>query len=123
MANDQYVNGVLRQSDDDVNFQHHYYDATGVELPAGQSPIAYTAAEVTAAQARNTQSTRANNLTTIFTQAQNALANNSNYTAIVSPTNAQVVAQVQALTNQNNKIIRVLLALLKGDLSQLDSTS
>lgn len=51
MSSDQYHDGVLRQSDDDVNFLHHFYDAAGVELPSPQSPIPYTADEKAAAQA------------------------------------------------------------------------
>lgn len=47
-------------------------------------------------------------------QAKTAHANNLTYLAIVSPTNAQVVAQVQALTRQVNGLIRWGLNDLTG---------
>lgn len=46
------------------------------------------------------------NRATLLTQARNALANNATYLGIGAPTNAQVVAQVQALTRQVNGLIR-----------------
>lgn len=54
------------------------------------------------------------NARTIEQQAEQALAANTAYIAIVSPTNAQVAAQVKALTRQNNKLIRLLLRKLDG---------
>lgn len=64
------------------------------------------------------------NLQTLLTQAQNAITTNqtalaqpdptpgnTTYLGIGSPTNAQVVAQVRALTQQNNVIIPQLLAV------------
>lgn len=56
---------------------------------------------------------------TLETQAKNAIAANATYLAIVSPSNAQVAAQVRALTQQNTAIIRRLLALF-GDRTVLD---
>ena len=64
---------------------------------------------------------RVGNRGTIVQQAQGALASNAAYIALASPTNAQVAAQVKALTRQNNKIIRLLLSQI-GDRSQLDAT-
>jgi hypothetical protein len=49
------------------------------------------------------------NAETITEQAQQALVDNRAFLDITSPTNAQVLAQVKALTRQNNKIIRLLL--------------
>lgn len=53
--------------------------------------------------------------------ARTAVANNTTYIGITSPTNAQVAAQVKALTNQNNVIIPALLRLARLALSQLDA--
>jgi hypothetical protein len=54
------------------------------------------------------------NLATIQTQAATALANNRTFLGITSPTTAQAVTQVQALTHQNQGIIRLLLSQLDG---------
>lgn len=47
-------------------------------------------------------------------QVAAALATNRTYTARQSPTAAQTTAQVQALSRQNNGLIRLLLSLLDG---------
>ena len=116
--------GVLIRWDDDALYQHHYYDpTTGAELPAPQSPTAYTAQEKTHADARTPAATRAANLQKIYTAMTNARANNTTFLGIASPTNAQVVSQVQALTRQNNGIMRVVYGILNGDPSALDGTN
>lgn len=56
---------------------------------------------------------RAND-TTIRQQAITALNDNRTYLAIGAPTNAQVVAQVRALTQQMNGVIRLVLGKLDG---------
>jgi hypothetical protein len=53
----------------------------------------------------------------------NARANNTTFLGIASPTNAQIVSQVQALTRQNNGLMRVVYGLLNGDPSALDGTN
>jgi hypothetical protein len=47
-------------------------------------------------------------------QAAQALATNRTFIGLASPTNAQVVAQVKALSRQNNALIRLALGLLDG---------
>lgn len=54
------------------------------------------------------------NRETIEAQAITALTNNTDYLAIPTPTQAQAIAQVEALTRQNNKIIRLILGRLEG---------
>lgn len=54
------------------------------------------------------------NRTTIEGQALNALQANRDFLALATPTNAQVLAQVKALTRQNNGIIRLALNKLDG---------
>lgn len=47
-------------------------------------------------------------LATIRDQAAQSVTDNNTFLAIGSPTNAQVLAQVQKLSQQNNKIIKAL---------------
>ena len=54
------------------------------------------------------------NAATLRAQAQSALAANRTALAVTNPTNAQLVAQVKALTRQNNALIRLALSLLDG---------
>lgn len=49
----------------------------------------------------------------VLARAQTAYSNNLDYLAINSPTNAQVAAQVAALTRQMNGVIRLLSNLDK----------
>lgn len=56
----------------------------------------------------------ATNKATIRQQADTALGNNRTYLAIASPTNAQVIAQVRALTQQMNGVIRLILGNFEG---------
>lgn len=51
----------------------------------------------------------ANNESTIRQRADSALATNTTFLGIASPTNAQIAAQVKALTRQNNGLIRLAL--------------
>ena len=60
--------------------------------------------------------TPAANQQSIQSKAQAALVNNATYLAIPSPTTAQAVAQVAALTREVNAIIRLLL-------NQFDTTT
>lgn len=70
-------------------------------------------AEIAAANvAAAKEQAEASNETTIRQQAEAALAGNKTYIGIASPTNAEVAAQVKALTRQNNKIIRLLIRKL-----------
>lgn len=52
------------------------------------------------------------NLATLQQRATQALTTNATFQAIASPTNAQIAAQVQALTKECNGIIRLLLGAL-----------
>lgn len=47
----------------------------------------------------------------------NAFQSNNAFLAIASPTNAQVLAQVKALTRQNNAIMKLLVSKLMTDSS------
>jgi len=49
------------------------------------------------------------NIVTLIGRARTALNTNSTFLALGSPTNAQVLAQVQALTRQSNGLIKQML--------------
>lgn len=55
------------------------------------------------------------NRATIENASRNALATNAAFLGLASPTNAQVVAQVKALTRQANGLIRLQLGDLDAD--------
>lgn len=52
------------------------------------------------------------NLADLKSKAGNAIGGNIAALNVASPTNAQVVAQVKALTRQNNALIRIILGAL-----------
>jgi len=52
------------------------------------------------------------NQTTLQGRASAALAVNATFLGLASPTNAQVLAQVQRLTRECNALIRLMLGLL-----------
>lgn len=54
------------------------------------------------------------NARTILQQARDALVSNRTFLAIASPSNAQILAQVRALTRQVNGLIRLQLQDLGG---------
>lgn len=56
------------------------------------------------------------NQQSIVAQAQGAMQANRDFVALASPSNTQVVNQVKALSQQNNRIIRLLL-------NQFDNTN
>lgn len=86
-----------------------------IELPdlneasraTAQSVVDAHPATAQAAEAR--AATERTNATTVRDKASTALADNKAFLAVASPTNAQVVAQVKALTRQNNALIRLAL--------------
>lgn len=50
------------------------------------------------------------NAEALWAKAQTALSNNATFLAIASPSNAQIAAQVKALTRQVNALVRLQLA-------------
>lgn len=52
------------------------------------------------------------NLAALQNRAQAALATNTAFLAVASPTNAQTLAQVKALTKECSALIRLMLGLL-----------
>lgn len=89
------------------------YDRS-ITVVKGVPTVTWTARPKTAPElAADTQST---NRATIQQQATQALDTNRTFLALASPTNAQTLAQVKALTRQNQGLIRLLL-------NQLDATN
>lgn len=119
-SNDTYnaAGQLVKRSSSTTNTRKVWDDAGNL---ISETPL--SAAEIAQLQRIDTEVQRGSNQATLQSQAAGAIANNATYLAIGSPTNAQVVAQVRALTQQNNKIIRVLLGVVLGDRSQLDATN
>ena len=57
---------------------------------------------------------QAQTIATIRAAATNALATNATFLGLATPTNAQVLAQVQALTRQMDGVIRLLTGRLEA---------
>lgn len=95
--------GITRQWWDDATRTYHEYDAAGVETLARP----YTTEENADADTRATEATEATNESTLIDKARTALTNNANFLAIASPTTAQAVTQVKALTRQVNALIKL----------------
>jgi len=90
---------------------------TSMQWFAGELEVTFagdlTAAEVEAVVRRIVS--RNLNEETLQQQAIQALQNNRDFLALPQPpTNAQVLAQIRALSRQNNGIIRQLLGFLDG---------
>ncbi len=83
-----------------------------VQLVANVPTVVWTERPFTPDE--QTARTANTNRTTIEQQATTALDANRTFLAITSPTNAQTLAQVKALTRQNNALIRLALGKLDG---------
>lgn len=79
-----------------------------VQLIAGVPTVVWTQRPKTPTELDGAKS--AATQTTLEGNARNAYTANRNFLAVASPTNAQVVAQVRALTRQQNAVIRLLVA-------------
>ena len=76
----------------------------------------YTAEENAAADAAEAARAVGANREVLTERARSALVSNREFLAVASPTNAQTLAQVRALTRQMNSALRLIL----GDLSGTD---
>lgn len=110
MNRDEYVNGVLRKRWDDTVRVYTEFNAAGVQT----LQRSYTQAEIDRATASALSVTERTNKQTLEQQATTALADNRTFLAIASPTQAQTLTQVKALTRQNNAIMRLILNKLDG---------
>lgn len=94
-----------------VDTATHTHDRS-VAMVAGTPTVVWTQRALTADELafRAAQANRS----TIHTQAGAALATNTAYIGVASPTNAQNAAQIKALTRQVNKLIRLAINKLDG---------
>lgn len=74
---------------------------------------ALTTAEAAALANQDSDLTAMSNLSTLQSKAQTAISNNKTFLAITSPTSAEAIARVQALTRQVNALIYVFLDALQ----------
>ncbi|MBK6556087.1 MAG: hypothetical protein IPG16_02355 [Comamonadaceae bacterium] len=109
-----YTGGVLRERWDDTSRTLTTWSATGTLT----GTRAYTPAEAAEADERVMVRTSTTNGAALLAKAATALTNNAAFLAVASPTNAQAVAQVKALTRQVNALIR----LARRDLLSTDGT-
>lgn len=98
---------VLEWFDDETRIHHDFFNET--ERP-------YTVEENTAADERAAAALAASNEQTLRTMAAQGLTDNKTFLALATPTNAQTLAQVKALTRQMNGLIRLAVR----DLSNTD---
>lgn len=110
MTTELYMNGVLRERWDGATRTYTAFDAAGVQT--AQRP--YDAAENALADARATQEGFDTNGQALRSRASTALGDNRTFLNLASPTNAQTLAQVKALTKQMNGLIRLTLNKLDG---------
>lgn len=75
---------------------------------------ALTTAEANYLAAQDATATQNANLATLQAAGIKAISDNQTYLAIASPTNAQVIAQVRALTQQLDGVMRQILSQLNG---------
>lgn len=88
-------------------------EETRIPLTAQEEAAAAAAASEDVARLQVEQTEQANK-STLEQRAENALATNRTYIDRASPTTAQTTAQVKALTQQMNGVIRLLLGRLDG---------
>lgn len=69
---------------------------------------------LTVALVKRRMESRNSNEETLRTQAEQALQDNRDWLALANPNQAQTLAQLRALTRQNNAMIRLLLGQLDG---------
>lgn len=83
--------------------------ATPEQIAEGDAIVAAFDSSDAAEQAR--QDAKQPEKTTLRNRAAEAVSDNNTFMALVSPTNAQTLAQVKRLTEQNTAIIRRLVQL------------
>lgn len=84
---------------------------TVTEVDVADAPIGparpWTPEEAAAWDRQATADTEATSAATLTTRARTAIQGNKDFLALASPTNAQTLAQVKALTRQANALIKL----------------
>jgi hypothetical protein len=91
---------LLTWGDDETRLYHDFTDVPPTTRP-------YTVEENTDADERAARAAERANGNTLRTRANNALATNRTFLALLAPTTAEVVAQVRALSRQMNNLARL----------------
>jgi hypothetical protein len=104
---DVYLDNVLRERWDDGARVFTAWNTSGVQTT--QRP--YTAAENLDADARAATTAAASNDATLRQKAAGAIQGNKDFLAKASPSNLEILAQVRALTRQNNAVIPLILGV------------
>jgi hypothetical protein len=104
---DVYLDNILRERWDDGARVFTAWNTSGAQTT--QRP--YTTAENLDADARASSEAARTNDATLRQRAANAIQGNKDFLALTAPTNAQIVAQVKALTRQNNALIPLVLGV------------
>lgn len=117
MANDIYGPGGMDPNMPHENLRERWDDASQTYTDFRVDPPAsrpYGALEIADAERRAVEDAAPTNRSAIESAAKSAHVSNKTFLALDSPTNAQLAAQVKALTRQNNGLIRLVLKRLDG---------
>jgi len=95
---------------DSVNFDETTNAAVVADIRANPTPYALVTG-VLKKNGANVVLAADGDRAALLNSAATAVSNNNTFLGVASPTNAQVLAQVKALTQQNNQIIRRLVQL------------
>lgn len=108
MSSQVFIAGVLREWWDDASRTYRSFDEQGAQM----STRPYTAAENQLADESAQRELRDANERTLREKAGQAIAFNDAFLALATPSNAQVVAQVQRLTREATALIRLTIRAL-----------
>lgn len=110
MKRQTFADSRLREEWDTDTRLYTAWDAQGAQTE--QRP--FTPTENVRADAEVAQETQDGNDRTLRDRAATALDTNRSFLTLGNPSNAQTLAQVRALTRQNNGLIRLVIGRLDG---------
>lgn len=92
-------NNMVELWDDTTNTYYNYITGESVSRPFTQEEIDFFTMQAQ-------KDTISRNMESVLTKITAALGSNSTFLALATPTNAQTLAQVKALTRQMNALMR-----------------